>query len=86
MAIAEGLVWLATAYVALGILFCVPFLAVGARRIDPLAAGGTWGFRVLVAPGVVALWPLLARRWLAGGRPPTERTPHEARTPTETGP
>ena len=75
--IAQWLVTLAGLYVALGILFAVPFVLFGARRLDPDADGGTLGFRFLIFPGTVALWPLLARRWASGrGEPPEERSPH----------
>jgi len=63
-------------YAALGLLFAVPFVARGIDRVDPAAAGASWGFRLVVLPGVVALWPLLARRWLTGGRAPAERNAH----------
>ena len=64
-------------YLALGLLFSVPFLAAGLGRIDPSARGAPWGFRLIVLPGVVALWPLLLRRWASGATdPPEERTAH----------
>jgi len=62
-------------YLAAGVVFAGPFLLLGAGRIDPDAAGGSWGFRLLVLPGVVVLWPLLLRSWLRGG-PATESNPH----------
>lgn len=72
--------WLATGlgvYALLGLLFAIPFVLVGAGRIDPVAKDGTWGFRLLILPGVIAFWPLLARRWLDGaGAPPEENNPH----------
>ncbi len=71
--------WLVTAlgvYAGLGLLFGVAFVLRGAARIDPQAVGGSWGFRLAILPGVVALWPLLARRWARGGPPPEERSPH----------
>lgn len=56
-------------YLVLGLAFAVPFQARGLVRVDPAARGGTFGFRALILPGVVALWPLLLVRWLrAGGR------------------
>ena len=67
-------------YVLLGLAFAVPFVWRGARCVDPAAAGGTWGFRLLVLPGVVALWPLLLKRWWANaGAPPTEDNSHRRR-------
>jgi hypothetical protein len=75
--LANWIVAAAGVYFALGLLFAVPFLARGVARIDPAAREGTWGFRLVVLPGVVALWPLLARRWLSGrGEPPVESNAH----------
>lgn len=71
--------WLVTAlgaYAAVGLLFGVAFVLRGAGRIDPQASAGSWGFRLAILPGVVALWPLLARRWAKGGPPPEERNAH----------
>lgn len=68
---------LAGTYLAVGLLFSGPFVAVGVGRVDPHAARATWGFRLLIVPGAVLLWPLLARRWLSGLRePPAERNAH----------
>ena len=65
------------AYLLVGVLFAVPFLLSGVRRIDPAASGGTTGFRLLILPGVVALWPLLLTRWMRGvSQPPEERGAH----------
>ena len=63
-------------YLGIGLLFALLFVIWGVGRIDPQARGGTWGFRLLILPGTVALWPLLARRWLRGLAPPTERSAH----------
>ena len=50
-------------YVALGLLFAVAFVTSGVARVDPAAQGATAGFRIVILPGVIALWPLLAARW-----------------------
>jgi hypothetical protein len=55
-----------------GVLFAIPFLARGIGRIDPLAARSGLAFRLVVVPGVMALWPVLASRWLSGRREPPE--------------
>ncbi|MCP3981679.1 MAG: hypothetical protein GY716_20455 [bacterium] len=65
-------------YVAVGILFAVPFVIRGVHRIDPVARKGTWGFRLIVLPGVVALWPLLLRRVMVASPPPEECNAHRA--------
>ena len=66
-------------YLLLGVLFALPFVARGVGRIDPLAREGSVGFRILIFPGTVALWPLLARRWLRKQPPPEEHNPHRDR-------
>ncbi|HVQ24191.1 MAG TPA: hypothetical protein VMV01_03395 [Planctomycetota bacterium] len=77
MLIAQWIVGVAGAYLAVGLLVAIPFALRGCQRIDPAAATGTWGFRVLIVPGAAALWPLLLRRWLGGVRhPPAERNAH----------
>lgn len=64
-------------YLLCGLLFAVPFVLVGTKQIDPHAADGTWGFRLLIVPGVTFLWPLLLHRWMSGAHePPEERNAH----------
>jgi hypothetical protein len=68
------------AYLACGLIFAIPFALVGAKKVDPHAQHGSWGFRVLIIPGAMALWPLLLRRWVSGvSEPPEERNAHRAR-------
>jgi hypothetical protein len=76
---AEWLVLLAEIYLALGLAFGVVFVTLGIQRIDPGARGAGLGFRLLVLPGSVALWPLLLRRWLTQQGPPEERNAHRER-------
>lgn len=56
------------AYVALGALFASTFVVRGIQSVDPVAKGSTLGFRLIVLPGVVAMWPLLLRAWFRKGR------------------
>jgi hypothetical protein len=51
-------------YLLAGVLFAVPFVSRGVGKLDPRASGAGAGFRVLIFPGVVALWPLVLHRWL----------------------
>jgi hypothetical protein len=75
--IAETLLIAAGIYLLCGLVFAVLFVLVGVRKIDPHAAHGSWGFRVLIIPGTTFLWPLLARRWMKGiHEPPEENNPH----------
>jgi hypothetical protein len=64
IAAAQLLVNVLGAYVAAGGLFGVVFLWRWIGRLDPAAAHASRGFRVLVFPGVVMLWPLFAVRLL----------------------
>jgi hypothetical protein len=75
--IAEPLLVAAGIYLIAGLVFAIPFVLVGVNRIDPHAAHGSWGFRVLIIPGTIFLWPLLARRWMKGTHePPEENNAH----------
>ena len=75
--LATWLVGLMGVYLAVGVVFAIPFLVKGVGKIDPVAAAGTVGFKLAILPGVIALWPLLARRWLTGTTtPPEEKNPH----------
>jgi hypothetical protein len=79
--IAAVFLMLLGAYMVCGLLFAIPFVLVGAGKIDSHARHGRWGFRLLIIPGAMALWPLLARRWLSGaGDPPEECNAHRKAT------
>lgn len=56
-------------YAAAGAVFAVAFLLLGITRIDNGAKGAGLGFRLLILPGLIALWPLMLIRWLSGGQP-----------------
>jgi len=74
---AQVLIAAAALYVAVGVLVALPFVARRVQRIDPDARGATLAFRLLIVPGIAALWPLFVRRKSAGDDPePRERTPH----------
>ncbi len=77
--LARALVGALGLYLALGVVFAIPFVARGVRRLDPEAGAGTAGFRLIIAPGVVAFWPLLALRLLRDAGPPEERNAHRQR-------
>jgi len=72
--------WIVTLTAAYFVVGCVVALAVvvaGLGRLDPVAAHGTWGFRLLVVPGLAALWPLILHRVVMGaGHPPEESNAH----------
>jgi hypothetical protein len=61
---AQLLVQSVTIYASVGAAFAVVFLWQWVGRLDSAAEHGTWGFRVLVFPGVAVLWPLFVVRLL----------------------
>ena len=74
--------WLVRAlyvYAGAGLLLLPWWHLRGLRRLDESAASGPWGFRFLISPGLVALWPLLLRRARRGtGHPAEECNAHRA--------
>lgn len=81
--LAAAIVLAATAYVGAGLVLAVPLVVGGLGRLDPAARTASWGFRVIVMPGVVLLWPLLVVRLAAGDtHPPIERNAHRRRAAT----
>lgn len=73
---AEVVVLAVTVYAAAGLAFAVFFVWRGVGRVDPAAGSAGIGFRLVILPGVVALWPVLLRRWLTGSGPRAERNAH----------
>ncbi len=63
-------------YALLGLAFALIFLPRGALRVDHRLAASPVTVRLLILPGVAALWPLFLRRWATGRTEPFERNPH----------
>lgn len=77
MFIAQAIIFLLELYCAVGIVFAVYFVSAGITRIDANAKGSGVGFRLLMMPGAMALWPLLAQGWWSGNNiPPIENNAH----------
>ena len=51
------------AYAGAGLAFALVFLPFGAARVDPHLVGSPVAVRMLIVPGVVIFWPMLAWRW-----------------------
>ena len=69
MRLAELFVDSLAAYGLAGMVFAAAFVSRGIHRIDPVAEHAPLGFRLIVVPGVAALWPLLLVRWIRAVRP-----------------
>jgi len=50
-------------YAGCGLIVAVLFLALWCKSFDPSATDGSWGFRVLIVPGIIALWPVIIALW-----------------------
>ena len=68
--LALAIVTAMAAYLGIGAVFALAFVVVGASRTDPAARSMPWSARLVIAPGAVALWPLLLARWLGRREPP----------------
>lgn len=60
--LARTLLILLALHALAGIAFAVAFLPRRIERVDASARDASWAFRLLILPGVVALWPLLWAR------------------------
>ena len=73
MIVAEVTLLIALAYLLCGLAVGVPFVLRGVDRVDASAQGASLGFRLLILPGTVALWPLMVTKWImaprSGGHP-----------------
>ena len=79
LVIAQLVVGVFEAYVVAGVAFALLFLPLGVTRLDSRVAGAPKTLRLLILPGIAALWPLFAWRWIAGAHEPIEDNPHRAR-------
>jgi hypothetical protein len=53
-------------YAAAGLCTAVAFVGFGVARVLPAPMSFTWGARLILIPGAVALWPYILVRWLRG--------------------
>lgn len=67
-ALAGRVLGLVGAYLAIGTVATAAIQWRGLSRIDPGTRGAGAGFRLLVTPGLVALWPVVLLAWRRAGR------------------
>lgn len=75
MIIATVFVWAFYAYLMMGLLFAIWFVAKGANTVDEGIKHAPWGVRLLIFPGSVLLWAVLLKKYLqrkneVAGHPP----------------
>jgi len=57
-------------YLAIGAVFALGFVFFGAGKIDPAAKTMPIRARLLILPGAMGLWPVMAMKWLRQKEPP----------------
>ena len=57
-------------YIGIGVLFGLVFISFGAGKIDPAAKTMPLRARLLILPGVAALWPIMLVKWFTQKEPP----------------
>lgn len=60
MILATAILLILAAYFSIGLIFGLWFIIAGLPRFDHSASDSPWSFRLLILPGSMALWPLLA--------------------------
>ncbi len=58
----EMLLSVVALYLAIGLLVATFLQLKGLAKLDPAAAHAPWRFRLLITPGLVALWPVMLRK------------------------
>ncbi|MDN5203391.1 hypothetical protein QQ008_18535 [Fulvivirgaceae bacterium BMA10] len=67
-------------YLLIGLIFSIIFVTKLVGQMDENAKGTGIGFRLIILPGAIALWPLLFKRWRKSKRstsPLEERGYHD---------
>ena len=67
--------WILSGYLVMGVVFTAAFQIRGFQRIDSAAQNGGIGFRLLITPGLIALWPMMAGRWFVPRGMPSPEAP-----------
>lgn len=62
--IASTILLMAASYSVVGLAFSIAFVVGGVSRVDSTARDAPWSFRLMILPGVAALWPLMLARWI----------------------
>ncbi|MEP7109344.1 MAG: hypothetical protein ABI760_15225 [Ferruginibacter sp.] len=66
--IAQLILTLVLVYLLCGFIFIIPFMIKGIVKVDEGTRGSSWGFRLVIAPGIIVLWPLLLKKWMIAGK------------------
>ncbi len=67
MNVMDGVLVALALYLGVGAVFAAAFVTAGVGRVDPAARGAGWSFRLLIAPGCAAMWPVMLLKWMRAG-------------------
>jgi hypothetical protein len=63
LAIVVFLLIFTAVYLGCGFIFALLFVFFGVEEVDETARDATLGFRIIIIPGTVLLWPILLQKW-----------------------
>lgn len=55
-------------YVLVGLFIGLGFVLRGVNRVDGVAGGSHFVFRIVILPGCVGLWPVVLLMWIRAGK------------------
>jgi len=58
------IIYIILVYLLIGIVFSIFFYLKGIKKVDEVAIGSTFGFKLIVFPGIVVFWPFLLTKWI----------------------
>lgn len=67
MPVAQVILTLVGVYLLIGLLVALVGVTLGLKRVDCKAKGAPLGFRLVVFPSFVGLWPIVAWKLAKGG-------------------
>jgi HAMP domain-containing protein len=76
--LAEVIVAIFELYAVAGVIFAAACLPRAVLRMDGRLRDAPIALRLLIFPGVAALWPFFACRWVTGAAEPIERNAHRS--------
>ena len=51
-------------YALAGFIFMIPFIVKGITQIDQASEHSSFGFKLIIIPGIIVFWPVLLKKWL----------------------
>lgn len=63
------LIYLVSIYLVIGLVFSIFFIyGKGLGMVDKIASLSGIGFKIIIVPGCILLWPLLLYKWMNSNR------------------